>query len=553
MSTTPLRSATSATTAASPLSPPTPDELYDLEGIITGAHDRDRRKAARVRAEKYRRDRRRWQQGSRPTGQDSIESVGWLYRLMRRVYGWGGDGAMAGRVWHRMRLPAQEETSAQLQGCYPFLAGQGLDAPGVYIGQDRFTRSAFTFDPFELYKRGLLSNPNMLLCGVIGTGKSSLLKTMMLRNSAFGRRFFVPADTKGETVDVGRAIGANVISLGPGRDALNPLFAPPRPSTMTEDEYTRRVEQHRLLLLTSLGETAAGRRLTAKEELLLELAMRDVTGQNVGTSASHQRQPSFPRLVEAMLDPSEGMMAEVPVNHRRFRRETEDVALLFRSMVRGSLKGVFDGEETRVDLDAPGVIIDISQIRASDAAVALTMTCGQALSDLCLTFSTHLWLKVLDECWRQVRYPAILRRISEGQKLARGDSTTTGSATIMALHRISDLMGSGSETRELALGLLADTGTRVVYAQASDQLELTKQTLSLTDVETELLPMLGQGCGLWKIGNKHSAMVDHRVLRNGMEWPLIETDSRMSDEGHEEYRTLEDPAGIMAEEMETGP
>ena len=48
-------------------------------------------------------------------------------------------------------------------------------------------------------------------------------------------------------------------------------------------------------------------------------------------------------------------------------------------------------------------------------------------------------------------------------------------------------------------------------------------------------------------------MVDHRVLRNGMEWPLIETDSRMSDEGHEEYRTLEDPAGIMAEEMETGP
>lgn len=557
MSTAPLRSASEAS-ATSPTSPNSPNSATvpssgQTDDVLQGAPDPRTRKAARSAAARYRKERRRaWQETDSAGTSERIEPVGLAWHLRSLVAGRGGAGPMAGRVWHRMRLPAQEETTAQLQGTYPFLAGQGLDAPGCYVGQDRFTRGAFTYDPFELYASGLLSNPNMLLCGVIGSGKSSLLKTLCLRLAGFGRRFFVPSDTKGEMVALGHRIGANVISLGPGRDALNPLFAPPPPPTMTDDEYVRRVEQHRLLLLTSLGETAAGRRLTAKEELLLELAMREVTGQITGTSPDRQRQPSFPRLVEAMLDPTADMMAEVPIDAERFRRETEDVALLYRSMVRGSLQGVFDGEETNIDLDAPGVVIDISQIRASDAAVALTMTCGQALSDLCLTFSRHLWLKILDECWRQVRYPAILRRISEGQKLARGDSTTTGSATLMALHRISDLMGSGTETRELAMGLLADTSTRIIYNQASDQLQLTKEALSLTDVETELLPQLGQGTGLWKIGNRHSAMVDHRVLRGGMEWPLIETDSQMLAEGEGTYEVMEDPAGAMAEEVGEG-
>lgn len=514
------------------------------------------REAARAEA-RWRRERQAWQdEHVSQTTDPALAGEDRFTALRARLRGTGPDGVHAGRVLHRMRLPAHLETTAQAQGVYPFLASAPLPAAGAYIGSNAFTRGAFCFDPFELYRRRLLSNPNILLAGVIGTGKSSLLKCLILRLGVFGHKFFVPADTKGEMVAMAQALGVAPIRLGPGFEALNPLYAPPKPITMGDQEYADRVESHRLLLLSSLGETAQGRPLTAREDLMLELAVRDVTGQLTGTDADRLRQLTFPRLVHAMLHPTDQMMRtvteEVGADATRWRAETEELAMRFRSMVSGSLKGVFDGDEVSVDLDKPGVVIDISRIRASDAAVALTMTCGQALGDLILTFSKSQWLKVLDECWRQVRYPAILRRISEGQKLARGDDQTTGSATIMALHRISDLMGASPEVRELAMGLLADTSTRIVYGQASDQLAATQAALSLTDRETAMLPGFGQGEGLWKIGAHHSAVVHHQILRGGLEWPLIETDSRMRADGEAQYRQLEDPAGAMAAEIDAG-
>ena len=201
------------------------------------------------------------------------------------------------------------------------------------------------------------------------------------------------------------------------------------------------------------------------------------------------------------------------------------------------MKGVFDGETVEVDWNRPGVVIDISRIRASDAGVALTMTCGQALVDQILTFTDQQWVRVLDECWRQIRYPHIVRRISEGQKLARGDDVTSGSATLIALHRISDLMGAAPDVRELALGLLADCSTRIIYNQADDQVPITRSTLNLTDIEGDLLPRLPQATALWKVAQR-SFLVDHTVLRDGYEWDLIQTDSRM---GSRKYETVDRP------------
>lgn len=466
--------------------------------------------------------------------------------------GYGPTGERGGRVWHRMKLMPHLETTTQLRGLYPFLATNGLGAPGAYIGRDRYTRGAFSFDPFMLYEMKILTNPNLLLLGVIGSGKSALLKTMLFRLLAYGIKFMVPADTKGEYAAMGDEVDATVWRLGD--QAISPFFAPPKPPRMAEEEYLRRVHQHRELLLHALGETASGRRLTAVEELMLDLALDEVTGANRGTSVTRLAQPTFPDLVEVMLNPTQAMADSVPIPLEELRRESRDLGLRFRSMVRGALRGVFDGPATPPDLSKSGFILDISRIRASEAAVALTMTCGQALCDMALTFSQDRWLKVLDECWRQIRYPAIVRRISEGQKLARGDESTAGSATLIALHRITDLLGAEPEVRELALGLLADTSTRVVYRQASDQLEETQRALSLTDVQTQLLTRLDRGSGLWQINSaENTFMVDHQILEGGLEWPLIDTDSRMSSVEGGEYEQLVNPGGQMAAEIGATP
>jgi hypothetical protein len=70
--------------------------------------------------------------------------------------------------------------------CPPFVAKGGLGHAGPYIGRDLFG-GAFTFDPWELYAAGHLTNPNILVIGHVGEGKSSLVKTLLWRSSVFGR------------------------------------------------------------------------------------------------------------------------------------------------------------------------------------------------------------------------------------------------------------------------------------------------------------------------------------------------------------------------------
>lgn len=442
-------------------------------------------------------------------------------------FGRGPAGPTAGRVFHRMRLRAQEETTAQVAGCYPFVVERGFSADGAYIGRDRYTRGAFRFDPFALYRAGELPNPNVGIFGTIGSGKSSLIKTLAMRLLAFGVRFVVPADTKGEMVALARAVGATIVALGPGTGtALNPLYAPPKPLRMPDKTYVELMEQHRLLLLTALGATASGRPLTAREETGIQQALAHLTRQEDHIGSARMRQPNLAELTDLLLNPTQEMATSIPVPLSVLADDCLDVALRFRAMIKGSLKGVFDGDTVDVDWTRPGVVIDISRIRASDIGVALTMTCGQALVDQILTFTDHQWLRILDECWRQIRYPHIVRRISEGQKLARGDDVTTGSATIISLHRISDLLGAAPDVRELAMGLLADCSTRILYNQADDQVPTTRAALHLTDVEADLLPKLPQATALWKV-NQRSFLVEHTVLQDGHEWPLIQTDSRM--------------------------
>lgn len=465
-----------------------------------------------------------------------------------RPLGRGPVGPQGGRVFHQTTLPAHEETTRQLAGLFPLQAGRGLPEVGAYIGRDRYNRSAFHFDPFALYAAGLLANPNMLLVGTIGTGKSTLQKCFVARSNAFGMKFLQPADVKGEYRELALAMGATYVQLGAGLMALSPLYAPPKPSWWEEGRYRNRIEQHRLLLLRSLGETASGRPLTAIEETAIELALAEVT--RADGSTSRMRQPTLPEFSHVLLAPTAEMAASVPMDLDMLRSASLDLALRFRSMVHGSLKGVFDGDPVPLDLSKPGLVIDISRLRASAAATALTMTCGQALADLVLTFSNDRWLKILDEAWMQIRYPAMVRRISEGQKLARGDDETTGSATLIALHRISDLMGATPEVRELALGLLADTATRIVYNQAPDQVAATADALGLNDVQAGLLPSMQRGAGLWKIGSEAS-VVDHIVLEGGMEHSLIQTDSRMLGEGGAQaYNSVDDPNGAMSAETD---
>src|SRR5580704_9555862 len=141
-----------------------------------------------------------------------------------------------------MAVPAHHATTRHLGAAYPFAAEAGLGGRGVLIGRD-LLGGAFVYDPFELYAAGVLTNPNMVVFGQIGRGKSSFVKTYLWRQAVFGRRAWV-VDPKGEYGPLARAWGIEPVALRPGgRVRLNPLDAPPgRPGSTVADVIRPRAE-----------------------------------------------------------------------------------------------------------------------------------------------------------------------------------------------------------------------------------------------------------------------------------------------------------------------
>jgi len=442
----------------------------------------------------------------------------------------GASRPQAGRVPRRIWLPHHRGTSARLQGLYPFIAESGLGPSGVYVGQDRTSRSSFAFSPWELYQLGVITNPNVLLAGVIGRGKSSLAKTLLFRSAAFGVRSYVPGDPKGEYTKLARTMGCEPVALGRGLSArLNPLDAGARPpvavGSAAEIGWLTTVRNRRLLLLAALPETLLARRLTPIEYTGLELALDHVTGQLYGTDPARLANPTLNDVLGALRDPDEAAARDAGIDSGVLREGTRDLALTLRRLVKGDLAGLFDGQTSvPIDFDQPITVLNLERIQADDTVLSLIMTCSSAWMESALSDpgGGQRYL-VYDEAWRLMRHLGLVRRMQEQFKLSRA----WGLSNIVIMHRLSDLRAvgeAGSEAVALAEGLLADCSTRIVYQQEADQVERTRSALGLTDVEAGLLPMLGRGIGLWKIGRR-GFVVEHVI--GGAEWDLINTDSRM--------------------------
>jgi hypothetical protein len=427
----------------------------------------------------------------------------------------GPLGPNALRSYRRLTLPPHRATSETLGGAYPFLAEAGLGSDGLLIGPDAWSGAWFCFDPWVLYERQVITNPNMVLAGVIGKGKSALAKSLAVRSLAFGRKVYVPGDPKGEWSAVARAVGGQAIELGGGlQTRLNPLDAGYRGRGHSEVEWLATVRARRRDLVRSIAEVALGRELHSVEVTAL-LA-------GIDTAVRDNTTPTLPHVVAALFRPAvavDGSTVE------QLGADGREVAHALNRLVSGDLSGLFDGPSTqRFDPSLPMVSLDLSRIQGSDQLIALVMTCASAWMEAALSDPDggQRWV-IYDEAWRLVRQAALLARMQTHWKLSRA----WGIANLMVIHRLSDLDAVGeanSEARNLALGLLADCSTKVIYAQESGEADKTAAALGLSSTEARELPGLGRGEGLWRI--KERAFVVRHTCTPG-ELAMFDTDFRM--------------------------
>jgi type IV secretory pathway VirB4 component len=411
--------------------------------------------------------------------------------------------------------PGHRATTANAQAIYPFFTANGLGEGGVYIGTDAHG-SAFTYDPFVLYERRIISNPNLLLIGEIGAGKSSLIKTYLYRQALFGRVPWI-ADPRGEYTVLAHALGVAPIRLAPGGDVrLNPVARDAGP-------------EGQLNLLRALAAGALGRSLGPEEEGALRAALEDV-------NADQTAEPTLPAIVELLFAPSAAMAKRLHTTAKGLAERSRELALGVQRLCEGDLRGMFDGPTTPgLRLDGRAVVLDLSAFYTS-AALGLVMTCASAWQRAAMQRlrveaeaagrPVQKMINILDEAWRALAIPGVGEWLQGAYKLSR-DGMQNG--TVM--HRLSDLStagAAGSRERELAEGLLHDAGTRVSYRQTPDNVALTRERLGLTSVEADLLPELEDGVALWKVGSR-SFIVRHRLSE--VEAAIVDTDGRMIDSG----------------------
>jgi hypothetical protein len=417
-------------------------------------------------------------------------------------------------------VQAHTVTTRNLGAAYPLVAEPGLGHRGVLIGHDLLGGS-FVFDPFELYAQGIVSNPNMIVFGQIGRGKSAFVKTYLWRQAVFGRRAWV-VDPKGEYGALAAAWGARPVSLRPGGAVrLNPLDR--GPDAFGSSDTGADSERRQIELLASLATACLGRPLAPRERVAVDLALAAV--------AAACAVPTLPAVVEALLDPSADAAARIRTERQNLLEDGRDVALELRRLVHGDLRGMFDGQTTPgLDLDGALVVLDLSALYNSPA-LGVLMACATAWLQAALARDAassggaagHV-VVVVDEAWAILANLGVARWLQASWKLSRA----YGVANVAVLHRLSDLGAvgaAGTEQVGLAHGLLADSETRVIYAQPPGEVQAAADLLSLSPTEVELLPQLRRGVALWKVGLR-SFLVQHVV--GPSEQRLVDTDAAMA-------------------------
>ncbi|HWF52971.1 MAG TPA: hypothetical protein VG223_00015, partial [Solirubrobacteraceae bacterium] len=334
--------------------------------------------------------------------------------------------------------PGHRCTTRHAQAIYPFVATGGLGGRGVFVGRDA-SGGAFCYDPWALYADGLLDDPNALVLGKLGQGKSALVKTLLWRMLLFGRRAFV-LDVKREYGSLCAAVGVEPVSLVPGAGVrLNPLAAHPG-------------EHAQLELLRAVAVTALDGPLAQIESAALREALLVVRARGRG-------EPTLPEVAAVLFGPTSEMAARLRTTPERLAVDARRAALALQDLCEGPLRGIFDGPTSPgLDLDARLLVIDLHAVRDSPA-VGILMACatawmGALLARMAERPGRERLINVADESWKIVQHTGLGEWFQSNFKLAR----QYGVMNLVVLHKLADLQAagdSGSRAARIAEGLIA--------------------------------------------------------------------------------------------------
>jgi hypothetical protein len=431
-------------------------------------------------------------------------------------------------TWRRpgLRCRWHSATTAQLASVYPWHSGLDLGARGVLLGHDVYSRAAVFYDPFELYTRKILSNPNMLILGDIGNGKSTTAKTFIyrcvgaLRSPNGGPRWVGILDPKREYHALAEALGLQHVALRPGGTTrLNPLDPGPAAAQLGSDELMAR----RTGLVSTLLGSIVGRDLTPLEDAAVGWVMDHLTRECPQVAV-----PTLWDLHHLLGHPTPGMVQRARTTEAALVAGITDLRLATERMLERDLRGMFDGPSTlRTDLEGRGLVVDLSSVVNNPALLVPVMVCvtGWLQSLLARPVGDGAGPRrrqVIDEAWALLANERTARYLQASWRLAR----QWGVANIAITHTAEDLMAQaddGTAVAKVAKALVQVTDT-VVHHHAKRCGPQAQDLLGLQPAEAAEIPRLRRGEALWRVAGR-STIVKHAIAPD--ERALVDTNQAM--------------------------
>lgn len=343
------------------------------------------------------------------------------------------------------------------------------------------------FDPFDAYQRGLTTNPNMVIAGGIGMGKSTLVKMLIDRALERGRRVVV-VDPKGEYGPLASLYGTTPVVVG--RDGwCNP--------------FVQSDNEHRALVRSILA-SAQGKSLTPEQHFVLDETWLTLEGKTP------------PRVLWSLFDALRATLVRSTSSPERA------LALLLRRFISGDYAGLFDGEGPPLNFSERLVILDLSQQWAS-ASLGMAALSAVSAAQQVARGPDEQGHVIVDEAWALLADPYALRWLQGSWKLARA----RGVSHLLVLHRWTDVGAVGDEgsaNRARAQGLLRECETVWLFRQLNDELAELSRALGLSAVEQASLSQLSKGHVLVRYGNARSLVA---LQPDDRDRAFIDTDAAM--------------------------
>jgi hypothetical protein len=435
-------------------------------------------------------------------------------------------------------LAVYRASTAEIGGFWPLVAADGLPPTGALVGYDALTAGGFYADPTGWVLSGYVTNPNLIVFGSPGRGKSTTIKAILFRMMRFGARTIVAGDVKGEYEPLCRAVGVRPITLGLGlATRINPLDLGPLgqdwDQLSDQDRIVRAaVITARWVVLLRALIGARGIVVSPAEETALATVLGDLSGWSRG--GGQLKAVTIPQVHAALARPTpELAMACRYADVRQMVDETRQMVDALGGLAQGALAGLFDAETTAgLDWQAPIQSLSLQRLRdLGDDVVGVALACVNSWvrGQTDLRRPGEVAIVVRDEVWRQMRLGVgAVQSLDADLRLSRHD----GAVQIVVAHKPSDLLSvgaAGSQEVTIAKDLIALCDTKVLYGQDAPIAAELGDLVGLDDLARQWVSGWATrrtGRAVWLVGDRLAKVT---TLRTPTEAALFDTNTALKD------------------------